>query len=264
MVVENSAAANPNPAAEVTPGVIKSAQAEPEATVINQATDEQKAATAAEEQRLLDADVTTLSDEDKGKRTTLETTREEKRLIETSDEQLSDVDKAKKAELIKANDEAVKGNTVPEKYEFKVPEGMTLDQALADKVSPILKKGKVTQAIAQEITDAFSAHQQEQIKAQDATLKKFKEDSYKETITALGSEYKKELVFLARVRDRFFSEETQEMIDNSVLASNKAFVMDLIEIGKLISEDKIPGGRPATSAGELSAARTLYPNQGKK
>lgn len=261
MVEEPKPAATPNPAdAEQKPNLIKDAES---ATVLNQATDEQKQAQEAENKRLLDADPATLSKEDQDKRTPLVKAQEEKTLLETPDDQLDEAKKAQKAELVKANEAKVKAGETPEKYEFKMPEGMTLDQGLADKISPVLKEMKVTQEGAQKLADVFAEHKKAEAVAQATSFKQFLQDSYDETVKSLGANYKEQLAFVAKVRDRFLSEETQEMLNASGLSNNKAFITDLIKLGKLISEDKAPAGGSEAPAGGESAAKVMYPNQGK-
>ena len=265
MVVDPNAAANPNPADTVTPSLIKEAGGT--GTLLNQATDtqteEQKQAQVAEETRLLEADIATLSEDDKGKRTVIEKTREDKRLLDTPDDQLSELDKPKKAELVKAQEAKAKAGVVPEKYEFKMPEGITLDQALADKVSPIFKELEITQEGAQKLVDFYVENQKAEADAQAANFKQFLKESYDETVKGLGATYKEQLAYVAKVRDRFLSEESQEMLDASGLSNNKAFILDLIKLGKLISEDKLPPGTSASPTGSKSAADLLYPEQGK-
>jgi hypothetical protein len=256
----------PNPAEEQKPSLIKEAATKD--TVLSQATDqqteEQKQAQETENKRLLEADESTLSKEDQDKKAVLVKTQEEKRLLETPDEQLSDPDKAKKAEIVKAQEADAKAKEVPEKYEFKVPEGMTLDQGLVDKISPVLKELKISQAGAQKIADIYAENQKAVADAQAENFKQFLKESYDETVKALGVKYKEELAYVAKVRDRFLSPETQEMLDASGLSNNKAFILDLIKLGRLISEDKIATGASETPAGAKSAAEKLYPEQGKK
>ena len=188
---------------------------------------------------------------------------EEKRLLETEDEDLSEEGKLKKAELIKKKEIDAKNKEVPEKYEFKLPEGMVLDKALADKISPIFKEMKIPQEDAQKLVDIYSEHVKAVSDAQSAAFQQFLQDSYKETVSALGSNYKEQLKYVAKVRDRFLSEETQEMLDASGLSNNKAFILDLIKLGKLISEDKAVSGKKETPVSGKTAAELLYPQQGK-
>lgn len=228
-------------------------------TILGEAADQQQQAQAAEEKRLMDADVTTLSPEDKAKREGIETAKEEKRLLETPEDKLSDADKTKKADLVKAKKAAEEAGKVPEKYEFKMPEGVTIDQKLADRFTPIFKDGKLSQSTAQKIVDEYIKIQQETQTQQADEFQKFLKESKDETIKALGPEFKQVLAYAARVRDKFLSKESQELLDASGLANAKAIVMDLIKIGKEISEDKLEVGKPAGQIAD-SSAKKMYPN----
>lgn len=262
MAVDPNVAATPKPADTEDPSLIKDAKEKD--TLLSQASDEDKQAQEAENKRLLEADETTLSEEDKGKRIILVKAQEDKKLLETPDDQLSEDQKVRKTEIVKVQEAEAKAKQVPEKYEFKMPEGITLDQALVDKFSPVFKELKVSQEGAQKLVDIYIENQKAVADAQAANFKQFLKESYDETVKELGATYKEQLAYVAKVRDRFLSEETQEMLDASGLSNNKAFILDLIKLGKLISEDKLPPGTPVTPAGEISAAETLYPDQGKK
>lgn len=193
---------------------------------------------------------------------------EEKRLLEAKDEDLTAEDKTKKAELIKAKDEAAKASVVPEKYDIKVPEGLTLDQALLDKITPIFKDAKISQATAQKLADAYSeiikAQVTESQKVQQANFDSFVEDLKKETIAELskdGKDYKKELAFAAKTRDRFMSKELVEKLNLSGLANDIDVIRHLITIGKAISEDKVIEGKGsgAEDTSDKATLTVLYP-----
>jgi hypothetical protein len=268
--VVNNPAATPNPAAPVAtpdPNLLRDAGKDvtQDPSILSDAQKQAQEATAAEEKRILEADLTTLNDADKTKRVGLEKAKEDKRLLETPKEQLSAEDQVKQAELLKAKEAAGKANKVPEKYEFKIPEGMTLDQAFVDKVTPIFKKHNVTQAAAQEIADVYIADMKVKADAQAASFKQMLKDSYDETVKELskdGKNYKEQLVYVAKVRDKLLSKETCELLDATGLSNEKSFILDLIAIGKLISEDKLPAGTSAPGV-TVSAAKAMYPNQEK-
>lgn len=54
-------------------------------------------------------------------------------------------------------DGEAKDDATPESYTFTMPEGMELDQALADAVTPILQKHKVSPEAAQELAGAYAS-----------------------------------------------------------------------------------------------------------
>jgi len=189
---------------------------------------------------------------------------EDKRILEAKDEDLSTEDKTHKAALIKAKedaDKAAKENVVPEKYEFKVPEGMTLDEKLVEKITPILKEGKVSQATAQKLADAYADAAKEGQKtfekAQEDNFNKFVDNLKKETLKELGADAKPQLALAAKARDRFASKELITKLNQSGLANDKDMIKLFITIGKAISEHKVIEGSQA-GAGEKNMIDILY------
>ena len=155
---------------------------------------------------------------------------------------------------------------VPEKYDIKVPEGMSLDQALLDKVTPIFKEAKLTQEAAQKLTDIYADTVKSATKAIEETNKtnfnKFVEDLKSETIKSLGSNYKQELVFAAKTRDRLMSKDLIDKLNVSGLANDKDVVGFLIKVGRSISEGKLVEGS-ASGAEEKDPLKILYPTTSK-
>jgi len=189
---------------------------------------------------------------------------ENKRILEAKDEDLNEADKLKKAELVKAGKEAEAKNIVPEKYEFKAPEGFTLDLEKVDKVFiPIAKELKLTQEGAQKLVDMYAGIVKSSIETQAEGYKTFVEGLKAETIKELGAEYKKELAFAAKSRDRFASPELIEKLNQSGLSNDKDMVKLFIAIGKAVSEDKVVDGKSALD-GKKSAEEILFPSAVKK
>lgn len=59
---------------------------------------------------------------------------------------------------------------VPEAYTFEMPEGMELDQGLADKFTPLLKEAKVPQEVAQKFANALAEHMKAQADGSAAAI----------------------------------------------------------------------------------------------
>jgi len=64
----------------------------------------------------------------------------------------------------------------PESYTFVMPEGMTLDQGLADAVTPILREANISQEVAQKLAAAFA----ERMKAAETGAKEAFDKAYEE------------------------------------------------------------------------------------
>lgn len=254
MTIENAAATTPTVTVAATPA--------PDKTLLETAGDASKPTAPGS---LLDQ---------AGEAEKQEQLAEEKRLLDSKDDDLTAEELDKKAELIKAKEveaktkadaktAADKAANVPEKYDFKMPEGMTLDTRLAEMVTPIFKEFKLSQEQAQKLATVQAQYIAEQEKAQAEAFTKFCDDSKVETIKALGANYQQELAFVAKVRDRFLSDETKEMLNKSGMSNNKALIMDLIKIGRLISESTIVEGKREIPGGAKGIAELMYPNQGK-
>jgi hypothetical protein len=74
-------------------------------------------------------------------------TEEDRRAALTEEERTAE--DAQKAEEAKANQ-------VPEKYEFKIPDGMQMDTALLAETEPLFKELEITQANAQKLIDLYA------------------------------------------------------------------------------------------------------------
>jgi len=218
--------------------------------------------TKADGQKVVEKEATSLMDEATAEEKAAQEA-EEKRLLETKDEELSDEDKTKKAEIVKAKAAAEAAKGAPEKYEFKIPEGMVLDQALVNKATPILKEANVTQATAQKLVDLYAERVKADGEAQATNFNKFVEDLKAETIKTLGANYKQELAFAAKSRDRFASPELVQKLNISGLANDKDMIALFIRVGRAISEDKVVEGRPAVTT-EKDDLGVLYDNTPKK
>ena len=195
---------------------------------------------------------------------------EDKRILEAKDEDLKPEEKAKKAEILKAKedaDKAAKENVLPEKYIFKVPEGMALDEKLVEKITPILKEGNVTQAVAQKLADAYADAAKEGQKAfekvQEDNFNKFVDGLKAETLKELGTNAKVELAAAAKARDRFASKELITKLNQSGLSNDKDMIKLFITIGKAISEHKVIEGAPAGAGGGKDPIKILYDSDKK-
>jgi hypothetical protein len=210
-------------------------------TVLDAAGAEAKAAAETETKRLLGADPATLNAEELAKRDGL----------------VKEQDAAKAKALA---DEKAKG--VPEKYEIKAPEGVTLDPGRMEKVTAVFKENGLTNAQAQGMVNLFVSQQKAVTDEAAANFKTFLEDSAKETMEALGPNAKSELAYVARIKN-YFSPETLEMLNKSGMGNMKPLIMDLAKIGRLISEEKLVDTGKGSASGETDAATKLYPNMNK-
>jgi hypothetical protein len=159
------------------------------------------------------------------------------------------VDEVKAAETPAAEVKQV--SNVPEKYDFKLPEGENINQERLTEVSDVFKKLGLNQEQAQTLMDynlkLSKTSQDEQIKAFEAVQKGWAEESIKE----LGAEAPKRMAIAAKARDTFGSKELTQILVDSGLEKNIHVIKFFEAIGKTISEDSMVEGK-ATNGVDLS------------
>jgi hypothetical protein len=183
----------------------------------------------------------------------------EKRVMEAKDETLSPEDKTLKEGLVKAKQEEadkklaeIKAKGVPDKYEIKPPEGMTLDQVTLDKVTPMFKEIGLTNAQAQKLSDLYTNLTKETTAASDLKFKTWNEANVKETM-ALPN-IKEELKSVAKVKG-LYSPETIEALNASGIGNLKCFILDSAKIGKLFSEEHLVNDNVTSKPREAGESR---------
>jgi hypothetical protein len=135
--------------------------------------------------------------------------------------------------------------TTPDKYEFKVPEGFTLDPKAVETFEPLFKEDGLSQERAQKYADAFSVYTKNRLEEQQKQLS----DGYKETVNSwkketsqkLGPEPAKELAYAAKVINKFSSDPVKLRAElNETGAGNRFFLTELlVKVGKAFGEDTI-------------------------
>jgi hypothetical protein len=199
---------------------------------------------------------------------------EDKRIMEADEKTLKPEEVTYKAELVKAKQDAtdkqaaeIRAKGVPEKYDIKTPEGLTLDETALTKVTPVFKELGITNLQAQGLVNYFGQVMKDQTAIQEATFKNWNEGNVKETMSALGANSKIELAYVAKVKN-MFSPETIEALNASGIGNLKSFILDMAKVGKLFSEEHLVNDRttrrPSTSGGtNEEIAEKFYPNMNK-
>jgi Spy/CpxP family protein refolding chaperone len=162
---------------------------------------------------------------------------------------------------------------VPETYEFKAPEGVTLDAAVVEKASPIFKELGLSQEQAQKLVDLYS----EQSAKTNADLTKAVEDmraGWREAVTKdpeIGAKLDQVKVELGRAKDRLppaIRTEFDKAMNDTGMGDHPAIVKGLYELSKLVNEGThVTGGAPSPlgqnakgQASRPTIAGAMYPN----
>ena len=174
------------------------------------------------------------------------------------------------------NDNSAYG--APETYDFKdvkLPEGYTIDTALAAKFAPIGKKLNLSQQSANELAGFLVDIQQEQMKAAPDKLAEFR----KQEKAAAKLNYEKMLNTDAEIGggditkmnayldvadvgyNSFASNELKGVLQDLGLDYHPAVIKHFYRLGKLCGNDKIT--KTGSQVQEMSAAQILYGNTTK-
>lgn len=148
----------------------------------------------------------------------------------------------------------------PEKYEFKLPEGMVMDEAMLAQAEPLFKELNLTNDQAQKLVELqanyVKATEEQHVKDFEAYVEGLKEETKK----FFGTKLKEEMVFVAKARDQFIHKELQDKLNISGLSNDKDVIVMLSKLGRVISEGKFIEGKasgfPNVESGATPA--TMY------
>jgi len=161
---------------------------------------------------------------------------------------------------------------VPEKYDLKVPEGMTLDQAMLDKISPVFKELKISQEGAQRLADVYAPYIKEMVEQSRTTavgeFNKMVGDWKAETTKELskdGAKSEQELAHAAKFIDKFGGPELRQVLNETGLGNHIALVKAFIKAGKAIANDSFPDStkRDVKDDSEEAKAKRMFPSMPK-
>lgn len=157
----------------------------------------------------------------------------------------------------KAGDEPV----VPEKYEFKAPDGREFDQGVLEQFSEVAKELKLTQEGAQKVIDKLS----NAIAEKQANTLKAAADEWVKSVNADkeigGDKLNENLSVAKKALEAFGTPELRALLNESGLGNHPEIIRAFFKAGKAISEDRyVPGGIGGFS-GAKDPAKSLYPNQ---
>lgn len=159
-------------------------------------------------------------------------------------------------------DKGDKSAEVPEKYEFKAPEGVELDSVAAGEFSALAKDLKLTADQAQGVVDIAVKMQQRQAESVAATVKEWGDQSKADKEFG-GDNLDANLAIAKKAVDTFGSDAFKQLLSSSGLGNHPEVIRTFLKAGKAISNDTfVKSGNPATTNG-ASLAERMYPNYSK-
>lgn len=149
---------------------------------------------------------------------------------------------------------------VPEKYEFKAPEGKELDASVMGHLGEVAKELGLSQDNAQKIVDKMApvleARQQEAL----ATVRNQWEEASKSDKEFGGDKLPESLAMAKKALDTFGSPELNTLLRDSGLGNHPEIIRAFVKAGKAISQDTIAtNGGGSQNAKTESTADILYP-----
>lgn len=158
---------------------------------------------------------------------------------------------------------------VPEKYEFKAPEGVDLDSELVTGFEPFAKEIGLSQEQAQKFVDFYAANILPRIEAREAaqaeqwanTVSEWAETAKKDKEYG-GDQFDANLAYAARARDKFGTPELKAVLDQTGIGNHPELIRFFIRAGKSLTDDGIHTAN--TGGGTRSAAEVLFGNSNPK
>lgn len=149
----------------------------------------------------------------------------------------------------------------PDKYEFKLPEGVQLDDKGTSAFSEVAKELNLTQDAAQKVLDKMGpviagrhAEVLNQAKAQWV-------EGAKVDTEFGGDKLAENLAVAKKALDTFGTPELRTLLNESGLGNHPEIIRAFFRAGKAISEDKFVPAGGGSPKGAKAAADALYPNQ---
>lgn len=146
---------------------------------------------------------------------------------------------------------------VPEKYDFKPPEGMEFDEETINLYAEAAKEAGLSQEKADIILGKIAPHlAQQQIKAVEKASSEWEAASRADPEFG-GDKLNENLSVAAKAIEQFATPELKTLLNESRLGNNPEVIRLFYRVGKAISED---GFVSATGSPQTSDARALFPN----
>lgn len=154
-------------------------------------------------------------------------------------------------------DQSKDGQSKPVEYQnFKLPEGISLNEQLIGEFKNVAKGLNLSQEQAQKLIDLQTKGMIEAKQAQDAAYAEIKKEWRDEVTKELGANFKAEMFKANKALDTFGTPELREEMEAAGLLDNPQVLRFLRNVGGAISEDTHAGGEK--KPGPRSLAERMY------
>jgi hypothetical protein len=144
----------------------------------------------------------------------------------------------------------------PEKYEFKLADGVALNEAAVAQFEPVARELDLSQEQADKLVEIYTAQEAARVQQWTDTVKGWT-DAAKSDPEFGGPKMAENMGVAVRALKEYGSAELNELLDSFGIGNHPAFIRFAYRAGKALGEDKLV---PANSGGSKSAAELLYGN----
>jgi hypothetical protein len=157
-----------------------------------------------------------------------------------------------------------KGESVPEKYDnFKLPEGIKMDEKALEQFSPLAKELNLSQENAQKIIDVMSAKVKRDAEVNKEAFQKLQQGWAKQVKNDPdigGDNFKQNANIANRALNQFGGEEVAGILKDSGLQNHPGLVKMFVKIGKAIGDDSFSQDEKGESTVKPKGAKAIYNN----
>ena len=158
--------------------------------------------------------------------------------------------------------EAAKLDTIPEAYEFSIPEGLELNQEILDKITPVFKDAGLTQAKANTLIDVYTkevlpAFVKQQTEAWTAEVASWAEATKKDPEIG-GSKFDATVEKAARALNTI-NPALKEALDKYGFGNHPEMIRAFSKVADMMSEDSISQAKRTEQSGK-SIAERMFPD----
>lgn len=149
----------------------------------------------------------------------------------------------------------------PEKYEFKLPEGVKLEADELSEIEAIAKEGKLSQEAAQKLVDSRVKANQKVLDGHKAALEKQLADTRASWRTASESDPELQGESIAQAQrgmSAYASPELVKLLGETKFGDHPLVIKHFKALGALVKEDVVVPGSPQGQGKSL--AEKMYPN----
>lgn len=152
---------------------------------------------------------------------------------------------------------------VPEKYEFKAPEGQELDAAQIEAFSPVAKELGLTQDQAQKLVDLQAQFAKSQGEAMNVQIAKMHEGWQAEARTDKeygGPQFEANVGLASKALDAYGTPALRKALNDTGMGNHPELIRAFVRVGKAMSEDKLVSGNAGGTGAPKTPAERLFPH----